>query len=608
MIDQSVVLQRLSAAATMLGISLGLLACSTEVPGAARKAARTTVTGERALVNPDFLFEPLPADDSPRVAEDPTLLRRFQRSPTILNPLFNSLWEDHFMHALLYVFPVTRDINMVSLFDPAIVQSWDRSLDGKTFTLHLNPTLRWHDDEPWTAHDIEFTYHAILDDSVPALFYKLFASRLETVRAIDDHTVQYVHKDVLATYMRDMALPVIPRHIFDVPAERAKDPTLRSSEYYSNYGHREIVGSGPYRFVEWRANDQIVVERWEDSPLTKSRFARQVLKIVPDVNVALLLFKKGELHETTLQSQQFATQTDDAAFKERGVKATGPWRMTASLGWKQDGSNPFFADRRVRLAMSHAFDYERFLRDSLYGVYQSSTGIFDRQHWAYNPEIERITFDLKKAAQLLDEAGWLVDEETGWRYKMVDGQTVPFEFEMLIAQGNPTWTKLVNLYSQGLRRIGVKLKPRVFEVAALIAKLKKSDFQSYIAIIEVTNDPDEWSNFWATEAIKNGYNYGGYSSSVVDELFERGRRELDPAERKPIYQQIQAQIYEDQPFTFIYDYTLTWAFNKNLRGVTVSPSGPFLHYPGLRDWWVEQEPKDAPVPSSIQLDASASAR
>ncbi|MEM7314434.1 MAG: ABC transporter substrate-binding protein, partial [Planctomycetota bacterium] len=515
-----------------------LTACSTEVPGADRDQRLSASQGPRAEINPPTLFEALPPTESSRIQSEPTLLRRLQNSPTILNPLFNSLWEDHFMHALLYVYPVTRDINMQQMFDPAVVQSWQRSEDGKTFTLQLNPELRWHDGKPWTAHDIVFTYRTILDDRVPALFYKLFASRLDTVRAIDDHTVEYVHKEVLATYMRDMALPVIPKHIFDNSEERAKDPTLRSSEYFSRHGHREVIGSGSYRLVDWRANDQIIVERWEESPLPPAPFARQILKIVPDVNVALLLFKKGELHETSLQSQQFATQTDDAEFRSVGVKATGPWRMTASLAWRMDGSNPFFEDARVRRAMSHAFDYERFLRDALYGVYQPSSGIFDQQHWAYNPNIDRLSYDLETAKQLLDEAGWLVDGDTGWRYKLIDGQRVPFEFELLVGQGNPTWAKLVNLYSQGLRRVGIKLNPRLMEVAALVARLKKKDFQAYIAVIEVTNDPDEWSNFWASEAIRDGYNYVGYSNPEVDALFEAGRRELDQDRRIPIYQEI----------------------------------------------------------------------
>ena len=196
-----------------------------------------------------------------------------------------------------------------------------------------------------------------------------------------------MHREVIATRLRDMSFPVIAKHVFDHPEERRKDPTLRGSTFWSHLAHDRVVGSGAYKFVEWKTDDQIVVERWEDYPFTKPRFQRLVIKILPDPNVALLLFKKGQLHETQLSAQQFSTQTNDDEFRRVGVKALGPLRIVSSLAWNLEG-NPFFADVRVRRAMSHAFNRDKFLRDALYGLYPPSHGIFDVDHWAYNPDIE----------------------------------------------------------------------------------------------------------------------------------------------------------------------------------------------------------------------------
>ena len=567
-----------------------LAACSDSVPGTPAASEVVYDIASDPLINPKELFELFPTDDPSSAEADPTLIRRLTNTPTMLNPIFNTLWEDHFLHGLLYVFPVTRDIDMQQMFHPDVVESWQESEDHKTFTLKLNPNLRWHDGKPWTAHDIEFTYRAILDQSVPALFYKQSAGRLASVRALDDHTVQYVHKEVLATRMRDMALPVIPRHIFDQPEQRAEDPTMRTNAYYSRYGREEIIGSGPYRFVRWAQNAEIVVERWEQSPLPKPRFKRQVLKILPDPNIALLLFKKGELHEMSLNGQQVATQTGDADFSAVGVKATGPWRMVGSVGWNCDGSNPFFGDVRVRRAMAYALDKAKFIRDAMFDLYPVSTGIFDPGHWAHNPEVEPYPYDLERAAQLLDEAGWQSSEDDGWRYKVIDGERVRFSFEFMIAQGDPRWQKLAVIYKQSLRRIGVELNVRIFEVATLVAKLKDHDFQSYLAVVEVTNDPDEWSFYWQTDAYTDGYNYVGYSNQRVDELFALGRRELDRDVRKAYYQEVQQILMDEQPFSFIWDYRLYWAFSNHLRGINLAVSGPFLHYPGLRHWWVSTQP------------------
>ena len=88
--------------------------------------------------------------------------------------------------------------------------------------VHLSPAARWQDGEPWTAHDIEFSFSLISDDRVPALFYKRAAERLVSVRALDDHTVEYVHREAIATRLRDMSFPVIAKHVFD-NARRARE-------------------------------------------------------------------------------------------------------------------------------------------------------------------------------------------------------------------------------------------------------------------------------------------------------------------------------------------------------------------------------------------------
>lgn len=574
------------------------VACSRQVPGRAVESEPVAAYDPERdpLVNPPELFAPFP-EDQPELAEpDPTLVRRLVNSPTLLNPIFSILWEDHALHGQLFVNPFRRNREMEFEINPEVVPSWEESEDHLTFTLRLDPRLRWQDGRPWTAHDVEFSYRAIVDDAVPSLFYKLAAERLADVRALDDHTVEYVHRQVLATRVKDMALPVIPRHIFDNSVERAKDATLRSSAYFNRYGREEVIGSGPYRLAKWAAQDEIVLERWEDFPLFRPRFKRQVLKILPDPNIALLMFKKGDLHEMQLSGQQFVTQTNDQDFRRFGVKAWAPLRMVGALGFNQDSSNPFFADLRVRRALAHAFDRDRFLRDALYGVYTSSRGIFDPAHWAYNPSIELIPHDLERAAELLEEAGWKTDPEDGWRYREIDGRRVRFEFEMMLGQGNPIWVRLAAIFDEDLRRIGVKLEPRFFEVASLVERLRRHDFQSYLAVVEVTSDPDEWGVFWRTDGYDDGYNYVGYSNSRVDELFDLARAELDRERRRPLYQEIQQILYEEQSFLFIWDYTLMWAFSNRLRGVSLSPSGPILFFPGPRDWWMAKEL--ASMPSS----------
>ncbi|MEE2775783.1 MAG: ABC transporter substrate-binding protein [Acidobacteriota bacterium] len=587
---------RARVAALVAATCLVVSACSREVPGTRPDGGEHSYdVNADPLVNPPGLFEPYPETDPTRAGADATVYRRVDADPTTLNPIFNVPWQDHYMHILLFLNPIRRGVDLIEKFNPTVVESWEESEDHRVFTVNLRPETRWHDGEPWTAHDIVFSWKTIGDDSVPALFYKRAALRLELVRAIDDHTVEYTHRQVLATRMRDMQFPIIPKHIFDIPEERAKDPTLRSSEYWSDRARRKIVGSGPYRFVEWHSNAQIVVERWEDYPFEPPRFKRQVLKVIPDTNVALLLFKKGELDEMSLTGQQFATQTTDADFAAVGVKSFAPRRMFGSIGWNMDGSNPFFDDVRVRAAMSHAFDYEGHLQKSLYGVYRRSKGFLDEFHWAYNAELEATPFDLDRASVLLDEAGWDISDDDGWRYKTIDGDRVRFDFELMMVPGVPSFKQLGDRYGSDLKRIGVSMRPLFVENAAINEYLRQHDFDAWINVVEVTADPDEWSVFFSTDGYENGYNWGAYSNARVDELFEQARTMLDREERRPLYQEIHRITYEEHANTWVYDYNLLWAFSNRLGGVEFSPSGAILQYPGTAAWWKAEHAAPAPT-------------
>lgn len=578
--------------ATWLAMLSIVLGCSGEVSRSQPEdVSEYTIydVAKDPFVNPPQLFEPFP-EDNPEAAEiDATLIRRTGNSPTNLNPIFNNLWVDHHVRVLLFTSPFRRLGTMEIVVNDEMVESYEESKDHLEFTIHLKPGMTWHDGEPVTAHDIRFSWQAITDDHVPSSFWRTMGEKLSDVRALDDLTVQYVHKEAIATKMMNMSFPVIPKHIFDNPEERAKDPSMKLSAYYNHYAREEVIGNGPYRFVEWITNDRIVVERWEDYTLTKPRFKRQILKIQPDSNIALMLFKAGELHDTGLSPQQFATQTNDEDFGRVGVKGNHLQRMLAFVGWNHDGSNPFFNDLRVRKAMAYAFDVKRVLRDATYNLYTPSTGIFDPEDWAYNPDIEPIPFDHEAAGTLLDEAGWVVSEDDGWRYKEIEGKRVKFEFEMIIGQGFTTAIKTANIFAEDLRKIGVFMRQRIFETATLVSMLENHEYQCYFGVIEVTTDPDLWGHRFATDAIDHGMNYASYSNTRIDELFDLARRQLDQKERAKYYREIQAILYEDQTFLFAWHYSMLWAVTKRMRGVEFAPSGVYLFYPSWTNWWFAKE-------------------
>lgn len=559
-------------------------------PGGEGPQAAAYDPAKDPLVNPPSLTEPIPADKPDAVQENEILVRTLDGNPSSLNPIFSSsVYESH-MSELLFDGLFSFDKDLKWFVNKEVVDSFEESPDHLVNTVKLKPGLKWHDGAPWTAHDVEFSFKEIMDDRVAVPAVRDGTDQIAEVKALDDATVRFTHKKALPTAKWNMSFPIIPEHIYGAAAELAKDPTLLTSDYFNKANREGTVGNGPYKLVSWETNNQIVVERWEDYHGSKPHFKRIILKIIPDKTVSLKLFTKGDLDEMMLSAQQFAMETvNDPAFAQVGVKGYAPAWGFSYIGYNMTGANPFFNDAKVRRAMTHALDIPRIIRDIGYNLVQPCNGIFSPGSWMYNADVKPLAYDLKQAAALLDEAGWAVDRNDGFRYKNVNGERVKFEFELLVPQGSPTSPKVAAIFQQDLKKIGVILNTRIMEWAAFMQVVNKHEFQAEIAGWGSGTDPDTNSNLWTTKAVADGRNYGGYSNPRVDELFALARAEFDEAKRAAYYREIQKLIYDDQPYTFIYERGTTWAFNKRIRGVQFSPREVFGFDPSYKSWWVAKQ-------------------
>ncbi len=569
------------------GLCLALLACGVDPTGqdfGRRAYDPATDPG----VNPEWLFEPVPEHEPERVDTEATVVRYALDRPTTLNPLFGRTWADNYLFQLLFDPLVHRDRNLDGEWNANLVQSVEELEGGLMHRVRLNEGLTWHDGAPFTSHDVRFSYEAIADENVPAIDWKYKVMEIEDVRILDDRTFDIVHRRVSALRVDNLYFPIVPKHLLDVPEERAKDPSMRASTYYNRYMRELGIGNGAYRLVDWIVGDRVIVERWEDYPSAKPPIFRQAITSQPDRNSALLQFRAGKLDDIWLTVQQHGSQTNSDDFREVGAKVWTPRWMQGYIGWNLDGSNPFFGDVRVRRAMAHAYDRERTLSNVTWNLYLPSNGIFDSTHWAHNPDVLPIEYDLERSAELLDEAGWLLDEEDGFRYKEIDGERVRFHFTMVLPQSFVDALRMVDIFRDALRRLGITFETQVRENATHLQSLIQHEFQAHVGTYQVFAYPDIWRNHFHTDAITQGRNFHSYSSEAVDGLFDSSAMELDREKRAALLRQMQKTIFDDQAVLFLWNYSTTWGFNRRMRGVTTSPSGVLGFRPGPRGWWVER--------------------
>ncbi|HVT28721.1 MAG TPA: ABC transporter substrate-binding protein [Lacipirellulaceae bacterium] len=477
------------------------------------------------------------------------------------------------------------DWNMMPFATTDTVVSWQTSQDHMMDKVVMRDDLSWSDGKPITAYDVEFSFKTIMSSKVPVPAMRSGADQLRWVQAYDDHTVVFFHKAALATGVWDVNFSIIPKHIYEKSI--AEDPTLTTSAYHVRQELHPVVG-GPYELAKWSRGSEIVLRRRDSYFMHNGKQVRDKpyfkeirFHIIEDGNTRLLALKSGRIDEGELEAEQWETQTSGNDFYAKNTKAYGNEWLYFYIGWNL--KTPFFQDVRVRRAMAYTMNYKEMINDLCYGLYPRCHGIFAPDAWMYPKHpLPLYHQDLDKAEQLLDEAGWVDSDGDGIRDKEVNGQRIPFEFDLMVAQ-KPDRVDICNLFREYLDSIGILCHVVPLESAVLIERIQNKKFEAEMGGWGTGTDPYLEENIFGTGKERN---FGSYSNPKVDQLFKLGMKEFDPAKRAEIYGQIANLIYEDQPYMFLYDQNSFYGFSKSLRGYRFSPRGPYDYSPGFGSLWM----------------------
>jgi len=460
------------------------------------------------------------------------------------------------------------------------VISWQTSGDGMYDKVVMRDDLTWSDGEPITAHDVAFSYQVIMTSAVPVPAVRQGTNQLKWVEAYDDHTVVFFHKESLATNQQNINFPIIPKHVYEDTL--AEDPTMTRIKKHVALEDNPVVG-GPYIFKSRKRGSEIVLERRESYYMHDGKQVRDKpyfktirFRINPDQSTALLSLKAADIDEMILSPEQWQTQTGDDEFYRNNTKVFATEWTEFHFVWNT--KDPRFSDKRVRQALSYAFDHDELLKTQLYDMCEPCTGPYHpTSKWAPKPAPKPYKQDLDKAEELLDEAGWGDSNNDGLRDKVINGKRVDFDFTVLV-MNNPERVETAELLAESLDRIGIKCRVSTLEFAALVDRLQKKEFQAAFGGWGSGTDPDTSENIFSSKAERN---YGTYTNPEIDKLFVEGRKELDPKKRQAIYQKIHTILWEDQPYTWLYYRNAFYGFNKSLRGYYFSPRGPYNYGPGF---------------------------
>jgi len=480
------------------------------------------------------------------------------------------------------LFSFDWDFNPFASSDTVV--SWQTSKDGMYDKVVMRKDLTWSDGKPITARDVVFSFKAIMTSAVPVPAQRSGTDKLKWVEAYDDHTLVFFQKKPYATNAWNLNFSVIPQHVYE--QQLPKDPTMVNDPYFVQLENNPIAG-GAYTIKSRTRGQEIVLERRESYYLHEGKQVRDKpyfktirFRIRPDLSVALLGMKAGDIDELQLTPEMWRNQTSDDDFYRTNTKAKGLEWTEFHFVWNT--KDPLFADKRVRTAMSYAVDYKELIERLRYGLDEQCSGVFHpTSKWAPKPAPKLFTQNLDKAEELLEAAGWTDSDGDGIRDKQINGRKVNFEFSILTVNRQDR-IDICTLLKECLDQLQIKCNVKPLEFAVVIDKLQKRDFQASFGGWGTGADPYTLENIFKTGEERN---YGGYSNPEVDKLFEAGMLERDEAKRAAIYQKIHSILYEDQPYTWLFYQSSFYGFNKALRGYNFSPRGPYHYGPGFSSIW-----------------------
>ncbi|MDX1455962.1 MAG: extracellular solute-binding protein [Marinobacter sp.] len=492
-----------------------------------------------------------------------------------------------------------------------IAESLETPVDRSYVVFNLRETARFHDGEPITAEDVEFSFKLLTTEGHP--FYRNYYGDVSSVTVESPHRIRFDFGD---TENRELPLiigqlPILPKHYWE------------DREFGKN-GLTPPVGSGPYRIGDFDAGRSITYQRIEDYwakdlPVRKGRFNFDQIRYdyYTDDSVALEAFKAGNYDfrlETSAKNWATAYTGDKFDRGEIVTEAITHHRPVGLQGFALNTRHDQLSNRKVRQALAYAFDFGWANTNLFFNQYTRTDSYFENSELAssglpegeelaileeYRDQLPADVFDtvytppstngssnlrdnLRKAFTLLKEAGYEIRDR-----KMVNIESgEPLSFEILLAQ--KAFERVVLPFEANLEKLGIDVEVRLVDTTQYIQRVRNFDFDIITQVFPQSDSPgNEQRDFWSSKNVDapGSRNTTGVNDPVVDELVELV---IQAPDRESLIHRVRAldRVLLHGHYT-IPQWHLTKdriAYRSRLHRPEITPKDGI----DLDNWWVEQ--------------------
>ncbi|WML43017.1 ABC transporter substrate-binding protein [Neobacillus sp. PS3-40] len=437
---------------------------------------------------------------------------------------------------------------------PGLAESYTVTPDGLTYTFKLRQGVKFHDGTDFNADAVVFNFDRWMNgDADKFPYYTMFGGYkkdeghvIKEVKAVDENTVQFVLKRPQAPFLKNLAMS---------PFGIASPTAVKK---YGDKFRENPVGTGPFKFVEWKQNDRITLVKnpdyWQkDLP----KLNKIIFRVIPENTARLNALANGEidLMDGLNNSDEASVTSND---KLQVIK-----RPSMNVGYLAfTNTRKPFDNKLVRQALNMAIDKKSII-DSFYGGKAlAAKNPMPPSIEGYNDAVEAYPYDLEKAKALLKEAGF----EKGFS---MDLWAMPVARPYM-----PEAQKVAEVIQESFSKIGVKAKIQSVDWATYLDKAAKGEFDAFM--LGWTGDNGDADNFLYTLLDKDSIgsnNYAYYSNDKLHDILIKAQTESDQSKRNELYKEAQVIIHDDAPWVPLVHSTPLIAAAKDVTGYLPHPTG-----------------------------------
>jgi ABC-type transport system substrate-binding protein len=449
---------------------------------------------------------------------------------------------------------------------PALAESWDVAEDNLSVTFHLRKGVKFHDGTDFTADAVVFTFERQFKEDHP--YYNLgpwkywgymdMDNIVKAVVAVDDYTVRFDLKKPEAPFLANLAM--------DFAGIVSPSAVEKLGEDFKN----NPVGTGAFKFVEWRKDDAIIFERNEEYWADDVYLDRLILRVIPDATARWLALQKGEVDVVDFPSAQ-----DLQAMKnDPNVKVMQQEGLNVGYLAFNNTKKPF-DNKLVRQALNYAINKDEIITAVYGSAGTAAKNPLPPTMWSYNDDIKDYPYDPAKAKELLAQAGY----PNGFSTEL---------WAMPVARPyNPNARKIAEIMQAQFAEVGVDADIVSYEWGTYLDKT--DNLEHDMAMLGWTGDNGDPDNFlWvllsAPAAEPPAGNIAAWKNAEFTALIKEAKETMNQTRRTELYEKAQEVFNEEAPWLPIAHSVVSVPMKNSVQGFHIYPTGKRV----FRGVWIEK--------------------